>query len=50
MAKALDIERPYVNLKTYLEYKKRGIDTLREHEEEITHLEDDKQDNGEDSQ
>jgi len=50
MAKALDIERPYVNLKTYLEYKKRGIDTLREHEEEITRLEGDEQDNKEDSQ
>ncbi|HHW76713.1 MAG TPA: restriction endonuclease [Xanthomonadaceae bacterium] len=50
MAKALDIERPYINLKTYLEYKNRGIDTLREHEEEICRLWDDEQNSGEDSQ
>lgn len=50
MAKALDIERPYVNLKTYLEYKKRGIDTLREHEEEISHLYEDEQSSEEDFQ
>jgi hypothetical protein len=43
MAKALDIERPYTNLKSYLEYKKRGIDTLRQHEDEIAHLGDDEQ-------
>ncbi|MGP8260390.1 MAG: type II restriction endonuclease [Acidobacteriaceae bacterium] len=35
MAKALEIERPYTNLKTYLEYKKRGIDVLAAHEDEI---------------
>lgn len=35
MAKALDIERPYTNLKTYLEYKKRGIEVLTAHEGEI---------------
>lgn len=50
MAKALDIERPYMNLKTYLEYKKRGIDTLREHEDEIAHLGEDEQNNEEESQ
>lgn len=38
MARALEIERPYTNLKTYLEYKKRGIDALRQHEDEIAHL------------
>ena len=26
------VKRPYMNLKTYLEYKKRGIDTLKAHE------------------
>ena len=38
MAKALDLTRPYTNLKTYLEYKKKGIDVLREHEKEIGKL------------
>lgn len=41
MAKALDIERPYTNLKTYLEYKQRGVDTLRKYEKEILSLGDD---------
>jgi len=35
MAKALEIERPYTNLKSYLEYKKRGIEVLTAHEDEI---------------
>lgn len=47
MAKAVDMERPYTNLKSYLEYKQRGIDTLRQHEDEIAHLGDDEQPNGE---
>jgi hypothetical protein len=38
MAKALDIERPYTNLKTYLEYKQRGVDTLRKYAKEISAL------------
>jgi hypothetical protein len=38
MAEALHIKRPYMNLKTYLEYKKRGIDILKAHEKEITEL------------
>lgn len=38
MAKALEIQRPYTNLKTYLEYKERGMNTLAEHKEEIEHL------------
>lgn len=38
MAKALDIERPYINLKTYLEYKQRGVDTLRKFAKEIESL------------
>jgi len=38
MAKALEIKRPYTNLKTYLEYKSKGIDTLREHTAEILEM------------
>jgi hypothetical protein len=38
MAQALSIPRPYTNLKTYLEYKKRGLDVLRAHEAEIANL------------
>jgi len=38
MAQALSLERPYSNLKSYLEYKKRGLDTLRAHEKEIAQL------------
>ena len=35
MAEALKVKRPYANLKEYLEYKKRGIETLKAHEKEI---------------
>jgi hypothetical protein len=35
MAQALSLERPYTNLKNYLEYKRRGADKLRAHEKEI---------------
>ena len=38
MAKALDVSRPYTNLKTYLAYKERGIDALKAHKEEISKL------------
>ena len=38
MAKALEIERPYTNLKSYLEYKQRGIDVLKKHQDEINAL------------
>lgn len=38
MAEALAVKRPYTNLKTYLEYKRRGIDALKAHEKEITKL------------
>lgn len=41
MAKALEIERPYTNLKTYLEYKQRGVDALRKYKKEIASLGDD---------
>jgi hypothetical protein len=46
MAKALEIPRPYTNLKTYLEYKQRGLDTLKTHEEEILALNEDEDDEG----
>jgi hypothetical protein len=38
MAQTLSLERPYTNLKTYLEYKNRGVETLRSHEKEIAAL------------
>jgi Restriction endonuclease EcoRV len=38
MAQALGVTRPYTNLKTYAEYKKRGVDVLRAHEKEIAAL------------
>jgi Restriction endonuclease EcoRV len=41
MAKALEISRPYTNLKSYLEYKQRGINVLNEHADEIKNLEED---------
>lgn len=41
MAQALSVTRPYTNLKTYLKYKERGIDTLRAHEKEIAGLAED---------
>jgi hypothetical protein len=41
MAQALSVQRPYMNLKTYLEYKKRGIDVLQKHEKEIAKLAED---------
>jgi len=41
MAQALSLTRPYTNLKTYLEYKERGVDTLRAHEKEIATMAED---------
>lgn len=41
MAKALEIPRPYANLKTYLEYKERGMEILEEHKAEIQKLDED---------
>jgi len=38
MAQALSLARPYSNLKSYIEYKNRGVDTLRAHEKEIAKL------------
>jgi hypothetical protein len=41
MAEKIGVKRPYINLKTYLEYKQRGIDVLKAHEKEIARLGDD---------
>jgi hypothetical protein len=38
MAKALEIERPYASIKSYLEYKKKGITALNAHEDEIKQM------------
>ena len=38
MAEAVGVKRPYMNLKTYLDYKQRGIDTLTAHQQEIADL------------
>lgn len=38
MAKALEIPRPYTNLKSYLEYKQKGVDVLASHKAEIEKL------------
>jgi len=49
MAKALEIPRPYTNLKSYLEYKQKGINVLEEHKKEIEELnEEEETENGED--
>ena len=47
MAQALSLARPYSNLKNYLEYKNRGVDTLRAHEKEIVKLAEDEAGKGE---
>jgi len=41
MAEALGTKRPYMNLKTYMEYKKRGMKKLTAHEKEISKLTED---------
>ncbi|NUM37088.1 MAG: restriction endonuclease [Candidatus Brocadiae bacterium] len=48
MARALEIERAYTNLKSYLEYKKKGMDILTLHEDKIKQLKD--EETGEDNQ
>lgn len=35
MAKTLEIDRPYTNLKEYHEYKKRGLSVLEQHKDKI---------------
>lgn len=47
MAEAIGVKRPYMNLKTYLDYKQRGIDTLKAHQEEIAKLAEDEPDSEE---
>lgn len=41
MAAAAETTRPYSDLKSYLEYKKRGVEILKEHEKDIENLEED---------
>lgn len=38
MANVIKQKRPYINLSTYLKYKQRGVDILKEHENEIITL------------
>jgi len=47
MAEAVGVKRPYMNLKTYLEYKQRGTDTLKAHAKEIANLAEDEPENEE---
>jgi len=49
MALALEIERPYTSIRTYLEYKNRGVDVLRAYEEDLKSLEADDASEPEDS-
>lgn len=51
MAQALGVKRPYTNLKSYLEYKERGVDILRKHQGAIKKLsEEDGSNDGDDSE
>jgi hypothetical protein len=47
MARALETQLPYANLKTYFEYKKRGLETLQAHKKEIAKLAEGEADGGE---
>jgi len=47
MAKALEIPRPYTNLKSYLEYKRKGSDELAKHKEEIEKLNEEEENSSE---
>ena len=38
MAQTLGVPRPYMNLKSYAEYKQRGIDVISAHKSEIDKL------------
>jgi hypothetical protein len=40
MASDLEVPRPYTNLETYLEHKKRGVSELDPAKEELAKLED----------
>lgn len=41
MAEKIGVKRPYMNLKTYSEYKQRGTDVLKAHQKEIAKLAED---------
>jgi len=45
MAQALGVQRPYANLKSYAEYKQRGIDIIKAHKQEIEELSEDEDPN-----
>ena len=47
MAEAVGLKRPYMNLKTYLEYKQRGTETLKAHAKEIASLAEDEAESAE---
>ncbi len=38
MAQTAGVPRPYTNLKTYSEYKQRGIEIIKAHKQEIEKL------------
>jgi len=38
MAQTLGVQRPYTNLKSYAEYKQRGIEAIKAHKQEIDNL------------
>ncbi len=48
MAKAIEINRPYTNLKSYLEYKERGMNILEKYKSEIQGLNEIEEQNDED--
>jgi hypothetical protein len=50
MASTANLPRPYTNLKSYLAYKSRGIETLKAHEEQIKHLAEDEAAEAEESE
>ncbi len=47
MATMAGVRRPYTNLKTYAEYKQRGIDVIRAHQQEIEKLAEEQESGGE---
>jgi hypothetical protein len=40
MARSLEVQRPYTNLKSYLEYKQRGLEVLQKFQDQIEQLPD----------
>lgn len=43
MAQALGVQRPYMNLKSYVEYKQRGMDVIEAHKQEIEKVAEDEE-------